>query len=241
MGRRSGGRRPVASALQGRIMTALAVVLTVCVALPASAQSGLTFVGGVGYEEGGPGPSLVESLAAAGLADVKEGRCFLTTCIADVEHPFYYNEGLNMTAFIGGRYRFNAPISIELLFSNGQRGHAEGFSDETNQTLVVAYASFMATTTAGLHLGPFRLEAGPILNQIFWDVTRDSRTLSEESTSVMGLLFGASGSVRVSDVYLSLRAGVRRFPTVDLTHLRVPLEARYRSFYVGFTVLPVLH
>lgn len=232
------------TSLPGRCGPALLVgaMAGLLLAAPAAGQElrGLTFVGGVGYEWGGPGPSLVDALREADLADPKEGRCFYaTTCAEPIDYPVYFNEGLNLTAFIGARYRFDAPLSIELLFSNGQRGHAEGYNETTRETLVVSYAAFMVTVTGGLHLGPVRLEAGPVLNQIFWGITRTSEDAGSEGIPVFGVNLGAGGGFRVGAVLLSLRAGIRQFPTTDLRPaLQVPLEADYRSFYVGVTVLP---
>ncbi|MDX1675034.1 MAG: hypothetical protein R3314_09590 [Longimicrobiales bacterium] len=225
--------------MQGLLTVAVAAL---SIAAPAAGQGshGLTFVAGVGYERGGPGPSLVESLEAADLGDTRPERCYVQTCVEAVEHPFYFDDGLNVVAFIGARYRFPAPFSLELIGSNGQRGHAEGFNMDTKETLIVSYASFMLTATGGVHLGPLRLEAGPVLNQILWETTRNSDKLREQGKPVFGTVVGASGSIRISEVYLSLRAGVRQFPTIDLRDLGVPLEAEYSSFYVGVTVLPAL-
>lgn len=217
------------------------LLAALCFAVPARGQEprGLTFVIGLGYEEGGPGPALTDALAEADLADVKPERCVLTTCVDAVEHPVHFSEGLNLAAFFGGRYRFDAPLSLELLASNGQRGHAEGYNDETKEDLVVAYASFLLSATLGVHVGPVRLETGPVLKQTYWNVTRSGRDLGRRGIPAFGALLGASGSVRVADVFLSVRAGLRRFPTTDLrSRFNVPIEADYRSFLVGVTVLP---
>lgn len=226
----------------GSVLTLLGgVVVVLALAAPAGAQGsrGLSFVGGLAYETGGPGPSLVDALTEVDLADDKPGRCYGVTCVSSTEYPFYFDDGLNISAFAGARYRFGAPFSMELLLSNGQRGHAEGYNDQDKRTLLVAYASFMLTATAGVHLGPVRLSAGPVVNNVIWDVKRNTQDIGKQGIPVVGLTLGASGSIRIRDVLVSLRAGARRFPTTDLQPtFNVPLQADYRSFFVGIAVLP---
>ena len=227
----------------GGALLALLVGIGVLLAYtaPAGAQDGrgLRFVGGLAYESGGPGPSLVDALAAADLGDDKPGRCYAITCVSSTEYPFYFNDGLNVSAVAGTRYRFDAPFSVELLLSNGQRGHAEGYNDQDKQTLLVAYASFMLTATAGVHVGPLRLSAGPVVNNVIWDVKRNTQDIGKQGIPTVGVTLGAGGSIRIRDVLVSLRAGARRFPTTDLhPTFNVPLQADYRSFFVGIAVLP---
>lgn len=226
----------------GRVWGVVAGVLAaLLVAAPAWGQepNGFTFLGGIGYERGGPGGALIDALHTADLADVQPGRCHATTCVDPVEYPFHYTEGLNLAGFIGGRYRFDIPLSFELTVSNGPRGHAEGYNDELKEHVIVAYESFLAAATAGLHLGPIRLEAGPVINHTSWELTRNSRTIDEQGIPVIGGTVGASGGVRVGEVFLSLGAGLRRFPTGGLEPaFHIPLQADYRSYFVNVSVLP---
>ena len=55
----------------------LAVLVGLLAAVPAAAQDepGLFFVGGLGYQRGGPGPDLVDALAQGGLDDIRPGTC----------------------------------------------------------------------------------------------------------------------------------------------------------------------
>lgn len=216
----------------------LTVLAALLIAGPAAAQGprGLTFVGGIGYEQGGPGASLLDGLTAAGMDDTKMAWGSGTT-----RYPLHYTEGLNVVAFIGGRFRFDAPLSLELLLSNGQRGHAEGYSATDQETLVVAYASFLASVTGSVHLGPVRVGAGPVINAMAWDATRNSQDAGSATTSLVGGQVEGGFSVRAGDTRVSLRGGVRRFPPVDLgPAIAVPMEAEYRSFFVGVTVSPAI-
>ena len=212
----------------GMVLTAVLMVA------PAAAQGpGLRFVGGIGYEEGSPGESLVASMEAAGWGHDKTGWG------GAQEYPFHFDEGIDLVAFIGARYRFSAPLSIEVLLSNGPRGHAEGYNRIEQQVLVVAYSSFVVTATGGIHLGPIRLEGGPVVSRMSWDATRNAQEAGNEQAMVLGTTFGASGTVRLSSVLVSLRAGVRRYPEIDLRdELHLPIRADYESFYVGLTVSP---
>lgn len=211
----------------------LAILISLLTAGPTAGQ-GLVFVGGLGYEQGSPGPTLVASLADAGLDDTRSrsGR-------PGIEHPFYYDAGLKLTAFLGGRYRFPGPVSLELLFSNGSRGHAQGYDASQHRTLVLAWSSLLVTSTVGVHLGPIRLGAGPTLNALFWDAEWDWEDDDAFTTPLLGLTGGITADVPVADVVISLRAGGRAFPAVEVNPtLRVPLDAQYNTFYLGLTVIP---
>lgn len=207
-------------------------------ATPAAAQdSGFSFVAGLAYEDGGPGPELVEALRHIELDDVRPGGCRGTVCVEPTAHPFYFDEGLDLAVLLGFRYRFRAPLSVEGLISNGARGHAEGYDAEARDHLVVSYASFLLTTTLGAHLGPVRVEAGPVFNSTRWKSTFNSTRETKDGTFTVGGLVGASASFRFKEVLISLRTGVRRFPSAGIENpLQVQLEAGYDSFYVGASV-----
>lgn len=200
----------------------------------ASAQEpGLRFVGGVAYQEGNPGASLVSTLEADGWGDRRSGLG------GGREHPFHYTEGIDLMAFVGARYRFGLPFSVELLLSNGPRGHAEGYNRAESDVLVVAYSSYLVAATAGIHLGPLSLEGGPVVSRMSWNATRNAQEIGSEKMAVVGTALGATGTVRLSDVLVSLRAGIHQYPDIELRQaLRVPLRADYESFYVGVTVSP---
>lgn len=207
-------------------------------AAPVAGQ-GLTVsaVGGLAYEPGGSGAALAGALAAAGYDDFFRGACAGGTCPNATQYPFYHNTGLDLAAFAGVRIHPPGPFSLEALVSNGQRGHAEGYDQETRRHLLVAYASFILSAGLGVHLGPLRLEAGPALNRIGWEVTRNSASTVERSTVTLGGMAAVSGELRVGDALVSLRAGLRRFRPADLrTRAQVPLEPDYRSLIVGLTV-----
>lgn len=212
-------------------------------AAPAHAQEhrGLAFVGGVAYERGGPGPSLVDELIAAGYDDQRPQPCPYEGCEVE-ETPFYFDEGLNLIVLLGVRYYFHPMVSIEGLGSNGPRGHAEGYDFLRGEHLIVAYSSLMFATTLGAHLGPIRIEAGPVLNSTGWNVTRNSFTGSGGRTSVVGSTAGLGGSLRLADVILSIKAAIRRFGRTELPPaVQIPLAPEYHSFFVGVTVSPILH
>lgn len=210
------------------------VLLFMAPGSPAAAQGpGLRFVGGIGYHEGSPGESLVAALESSGWGDDRTGWG------RSQEYPFHFGEGIDLIAWVGARYRFGLPLSVEVLLSNGPRGHAEGFNETEQQVLVVAYSSYLVMATGGIHLGPVRLEGGPVVSRMSWNATRNAQEIGSEKMAVVGTALGASGTVRLSDVLVSLRAGIRQYPEVDLRNApRFPIRAGYDSFYVGLTVSP---
>lgn len=220
-------------------------VLTVALVAPfttgsAAAQEplGLTFIGGIAYEPGGPGAALVDELIMAGYADHMPASCQFPGC-EPPDHPFYFDEGLNVAALVGVRYRFTAPLSVELLASNGQRGHAEGYSSRARDYVVVAYSSLLLATTVGGHVGPLRVEAGPVFNSTRWEATHNSSRQKRGRTAAVGGTLGVTGSVRLSDALFSLKVGMRGFPGTDLRPaIQVPLEPDYHSFFIGVTAIP---
>jgi hypothetical protein len=210
----------------------------VLTAAPASAQSesGASFVAGLAYADGSPGPALADALRAAGMDGVRSGTCNGVVCIEPVEHPFYYDEGLNLSFLLGVRYRMEWPISFEILLSNGARGHAEGYNSATFDHLVVSYTSFVLSTTVGAHLGPLRFEAGPVFNSTGWKSTLNSTEVVDDRTLSVGTAIGISAGVDFKEVVLTLHAGYRRYPSPEFdTPIRTPLTADYSAFYVGLT------
>lgn len=211
--------------------------LTLLLAAPLSAQGGFTLVGGVAYEPGGPGPALVDGMRAAGFDDIRPGVCYGTNCPYAVETPFYYNAGIDLAAFGGFRYRAPGPFSVETLISNGQRGHAEGYDSGGRGHLLVSYASFILSTTVALHVGPIRLEAGPAVNRTGWAATRNHSRTIEGKTVTLGGTAAVSGEVRVGELLLSFKSGLRQFPAVDLRDpVWLALDVDYYSVLVGVTV-----
>lgn len=203
---------------------------------------GLSFVAGAAYEWGGPGPSLVRELAAAGLDQDKPEECFGTTCVYGEEYPFYFDEGLNLAGMFGLRYRFDPPFSIEALVSNSLRGQAEGYNQEVGDHLVVTYSSILFSTTLAAHLGPVRLEAGPLWNRTRWGKTRTRSSSASGTTVTLGAVLSASASRVVGRAMVSVKAGLRENPPVDLRGpLQVELEPGYRTFFLGATVAPLLY
>ena len=203
---------------------------------PDSSRSGLTYVLGIGYEQGGPGSEVARSFVEAGYGDNRTPRAGVRQ-----EYPFDYTDGLNLAAFVGARYRFDAPYSIELIFSNGHRGHAEGFDGGDLSELTVSWASFLITATLGVHLGPVRLAAGPTLNAMYWSATLNEQDLGGPNTTVLGATALAAAEIPTQDVLVSITVGTRSFPTVDLVEAAfIPVTAYYRTFFVGVTVLPLL-
>jgi hypothetical protein len=222
-------------ALLGGVLAALA-------AGPAAGQAvgEVSFVGGLGYTQGSPGPGLVDGLDALGLGDTRAGQCYGTVCVDGVDHPFYHDEGLDIAALAGVRYRAHRLLSLEALISNGQRGHAEGYNAETREHMVVAYASLLLSTTVNGHLGPFHLEAGPAVSTTGWRATRNSTTTIRSRSWALGTTVGAGVSVPFQEVVLTLRAAVRRFPHVELeVPSRQYIEADYRALIVGITATPL--
>lgn len=212
------------------LITILAAFL---LATPATGQEeyGLTFVAGLGYERGGPGSSLVESLDAAGYGQTRN-----EFGSGVVEYPRYYNEGLNLSVFLGLRYRYG-PVSFETLFSNGSRGHAEGYNSQAS--LLVSWTSLRAATTIGLHLGPVRLAAGPTLDAVSWEAEENWSNLGKGLTPALGGTASAGISFPIGRERIAITAGARTFPTMDLaSHFSRPVEARYGTFFIAVTVLP---
>jgi hypothetical protein len=72
---------------------------------------------------------------------------------------------------------------------------------------------------------------------MFWDAERNWSSLKGRLTPVVGATVGAGGDFAVADVLVSVRAGVRTFPTVELEPLlSAPVAARYDTYFVGVTV-----
>ncbi len=215
-------------------VTTLAVCFAAwLLATPAAAQEGqgLSFVVGLGYERGGPAASLVESLEAAGWGETSDR---LGT--GPVEYPQAYTEGLNLTFMAGGRYR-QGPVSVEALFSNGTRGHAEGFRATPRSNLLITWMSVRATATVGVHFGPVHLAAGPLLEAIFWSGEQNWSDLEGTMTPVLGGTATAGLSFPVGRERLALTAGARALPTIDLRpSLRLPVEARYGTYFIALMV-----
>jgi hypothetical protein len=161
--------------------------------------------------------------------------------VEDVNYPFYFDEGLDIAAFVGGRYRFGGPIALEVLLSNGPRGHAEGFNDANSDHYVVRYSSFLLSNAVQGHFGPALIEAGPVLSYTAWDASRNSSDAGATGDWQIGGHAGVGAELPVRSVRISLRVGGRVFPQTDLRgSLGLPLQPDYRSYYVGLTVLPSL-
>lgn len=222
------------------LLVALAVSLLAMPPAPADAQEprGLAFIGGIAYEPGGPGPGLLDEMVRAGYVDRLPSNCAHPGC-EPPDHPFYHDEGLNIAALVGMRYRFDAPFSVEMLGSNGQRGHAEGYSSSAREYLIVAYSSLLLATTVGAHVGPVRLEGGPVFNNTGWEVTRNSSRFRKGRTTAVGGTAGASGSVHLGGAMLSLKVGIRGFPRTDIRNaVQTPFSPDYQSFFIGITAIP---
>lgn len=205
---------------------------------PAAAQepAGVTYIVGVGYERGGPGPALVEEMLEAGYDDPIPCSA---GCGLNDPYPYYHDEGLNITGMVGLRYRFTAPFSLELLASNGQRGHGQGYSARSQTHLVLGYASYLVAATAGAHLGPVRFEVGPVLNATSWQVTRNSARRRDHRTTALGGTAAVSGSVRLPEMLLSLKVGARKLQPADMrSGLLLPFEPAFESYFVAITVIP---
>lgn len=217
------------------------MVAMACAALaaapPALGQEphGLSAIAGGGYERGGPGPSLATSLTAAGFDDYRfEGIG------TRVDYPQFYDAGLNLVFFLGAHYRFRGPYSIDAIVSNGSRGHAQGYDAAGPDRLLLRWSSLLLTSSAGVHLGPVRLAAGPTVNVLFWDTERNWAQERTFVTPVPGATAVASARFPAGDVLISLQTGVRAFAPADLAPaLRLPLETRYSTWFVGVTVLPL--
>lgn len=221
-------------------MLALVPALVAAALLPATGAAqeprGLSYMLGIGYERGGPGPALVSEFLKAGYDD--NLPCSVQ-CEGQNSFPLYHDEGLNITGMAGIRYRFDRPFSLEALVSNGQRGHSQGYSADRGTHLVVSYAAYVMAVTAAAHLGPLRLEAGPVLNGTSWQVTRNSARRRDARTTALGATVGASGGVRVNGMAVSLKVGARRLQAADLrSELLLPLEPEFVTYFIGLTVIP---
>lgn len=211
---------------------------------PAAAQDprGLSFVAGVAYEWDGPGPSLVREMTAAGFADEKPKECYGTICVFGTQYPFYHDEGLNLAGLFGVRYRFDAPFSVELQLSNSLRGQAEGYNLERGDYLAVTYSSILLTTGLAAHIGPLRLEAGPVWNRTAWGVVRTRRHSGEGTTVTIARMVSASLGFVLREATVAVKGGVRENPTVDLDGpIQIELYPRYRTYFLGITVAPPLN
>lgn len=210
-------------ALTGALVGALAAVV-VCVPLSAQESPGLSFVGGLGWERGELGQGLVDGLADAGFDDTLER----------VDYPYYGAEGIEIMGMLGFRYRFDSPFFMEAVVSNGERGRARGYREDDRYELIVSYASFMLTATGGAEVGPFRFEAGPILNGTNWGKNRNDIVVGSARTASLGAVAGVGLSLDLPEVLLSLRAGVRAFPEMSLSSsLELPVQVGYRSMFVA--------
>jgi hypothetical protein len=228
---------PRLRALPGALAGVL-VSLLVCAPLSAQESSGFSLVGGLSWETGGPGPGLVDGLAAAGLDQTKPGRCTGVVCLEDVEHPYYFREGLGVVGRLGFRYRFDRPVSVDVVVAQGPRGHAKGYNDLDKNAVVMSYTTYVLTTTGGVHLGPLRVDAGPAVSRTTMEGTRNSVDTGAENTITVGAALGVEGSFPVSGGLVSLRTGLRYFPATELVNtVNVPARAEYTSLQVGVTLV----
>jgi hypothetical protein len=217
------------------IHTAAALLLALLLASPAAAQDrhGLSFLGGAAYERGGPGPSLVASLDRAGFGDTR------LEADGPYEHPLYVYAGLELSGFVGGRYRFRNPFSIDFVISNGSRGHAEGYRSYGQTTLFLFWTSIRLTSTVGVHVGPVRLAAGPTMNTVFWDAEINSVSIDGFTRVVVGGTGTVSVNIPGDGVLFSLVAGARAFPAMSLRpELEEPISAHYGTLFLGITLAP---
>lgn len=206
--------------------------LTAFPAHPVAAQepTGLFVVLGLGYEDGGPGESLLEGLTASGYHDDKTEP--------PEQFPFHFDEGLDIAGFAGVRYRFSMPLSVDLVASNGPRGHAEGYNDAAKKLLVLSYSTFHLTATAGAHLGPFRVGAGPVLSQTAWETRVNTNEVANATTRALGLAGEIGGNLLVREALLSLKAGFRMFPESKL-QVSIDASPTYSTLYLVLNVLPI--
>ncbi len=205
------------------------------VANPSAAQDrhGFSFLGGAAYERGGPGPSLVASLDDAGFGDTR------IESDGPYEHPLYVYAGLELTGFVGGRYRFRSPVSVDFLISNGSRGHAEGYRSYRQTTIFLHWTSIRLTSTVGVHLGPVRIAAGPTLNTVLWNAEVNSVSLDDFTVPVLGGTSSISLNIPGDGVLFSLVAGARAFPAMNLqSELEEPISAQYGTLFFGVTLAP---
>jgi len=221
---------------------ALAVAAAVLVVAPAEAQGrrGLTFVGGISYQDGGPGPGLVDALMAGGMGDIKPGTCAGALCEDSTYFPLHFSEGIGLAVTLGFRYQSDGPLSLEVLASNGQRGHAEGFQGQPHQnTLIISYNSYVLGSNLGVTLGPVRVGAGPALLFTRWTATENFAIEEKSASTSMGAGAGISYDVPLATTILSIRATYLQFGAAQVPNsLDVPIETDYSTFEVGITVNP---
>lgn len=230
----------------GNTWCALVALLSILAgtATPATAQDprGLSFVAGLAYEWEGPGPSLIREMTAAGFDDEKPEECFGTICVYGTQYPFYHDEGLNLAGLFGVRYRFGAPFSVELQLSNSLRGQAEGYNQARGDYLAVTYSSILLTTGLAAHIGPLRVEAGPVWNRTAWGVVRTRRHSGEGTTVTIARMVSGSLGFDIGDATVAVKGGVRENPSVDLNGpIQVELHPGYRTYFLGITVAPPLY
>lgn len=219
----------------------LATVVALLSAGPATAQDnrGLSFLTGLGYQEGGPGPDLMDALGDAGLDDIRPGTCAGAVCQDPDVFPMHFSEGIGLALSLGFRYRFDAPFSLEVLAANGQRGHAEGYRETNKEHLIIGYSSYVLGSTFGVHVGPVRLGAGPAILTTAWSAVQNSAIENETTGTAVGGVAGVSYSVGLPDATLSLRALLQRFRAKTVPNpLQIPIHAQYRTFEIGITVNP---
>ncbi len=232
-GQGRGVRRPWAGML---------IVAALVVAAPAAGQDaeGVSFIGGMGYEHGGPGPDLVSALDRGGLGDVQPGTCAGAICQDSTYYPQHFSEGIGLVVTLGFRYRFPGPYSLDALLSNGQRGHAEGYTEQPLQNqLTVTYNSYVLKSTIGVHLGPIRLGVGPALLFTEWNAVANSAVEEHSSSRTVGTVASISYSVSLPSTVLGFQAGVQQFGSVDVPNsMKIPIDAAYRTWNVGVTVNP---
>lgn len=223
------------------VVAVLATVVAMLSAGPATAQDdrGLSFLTGLGYQEGGPGSDLVAALMNAGLDDIRPGTCAGTVCQDPDVFPMHFSEGIGLAFSLGFRYRFDAPFSLEVLAANGQRGHAEGYRETNKEHLIVGYNSYVLGSTFGVHVGPVRLGAGPALLTTAWSAVQNSAIEEKSTSTAVGGVAGVSYSVGLPDAMLSLRATLQRFRSKTVPNpMQIPIDAQYRTFEIGITVNP---
>lgn len=229
---------------QGRVVrrlgAGLAAVAALALAGPATAQEarGLSFVGGLSYQGGGPGQTLLTALVDNGLGERQD--CQDTLCHTSEDYPFHFQEGIGLSVTLGFRYRFDAPVSIDVLVSNGQRGHAEGYRGQPNQAhLIITYSSYLVASTVGVHLGPIRVGVGPASLISFWNAVENAATGEYTTTGSVGGGAEVSYSVQVPSAMLALRARGFSFRSARIPNpLDLPIQASQRLFEVGITVNP---
>lgn len=239
---RSRAQRAAGTAAAPLLVTLLALSIPTVAAAPLAAQDahGLSFVAGVGYEMGGPGPHLVEQFEEAGLDEDRPEKCAVFHCDPAVPYAFHVNEGIGLTFLAGVRYRTRGLLSIEALVSNGVWGHAAGNSESQGENLEVFYGPLVLSTELGVHLGPLRLAAGPALNRTTWRITRNASPGGDVTRSLaLGLGGSASLEVRARGVAISGRVQARAFRDVDIPTSLLALDGRYRSIVFALSVHPL--